>query len=66
MKKEDERVRDVLHPTTSEKLTPLLNRILIEEHLDMLYNEAKVTLRADERIEGLLDRYVSFDLMSII
>ena len=66
LKEEEDRVRDILHPTTREKLIPILDRILIEEHLDVLYNEARIALRANERIEGPFSRNVSNHLIQIV
>ena len=48
---EEDRVKKFLHLTTLEKLKPLLQKILVENQLQLMQDEAKSLLR-NERIEG--------------
>jgi cullin 1 len=49
---EENRVKDILHPTTMEKLKPMLDRVLIVDQLDRMHSEAKKLLY-DEKIDDL-------------
>ncbi len=62
IKEEEGRVKDHLHPTTLEKLKPMLDRILIKDQFEPIYIESQKLLR-DEKIEGRFR--AKFDLFSL-
>jgi len=51
LKQEEGRARAILHPTTLQKLESILEKILIEDKLGLIYIESQRLIN-DENIEG--------------